>query len=255
MRPINGDRLSTKSDTDQTLGRTGQQEATRPEGIEEDTVQNVRWSTNFDPHLFFSWALTPRPHFVTLCNCGGLPASTRTIKNANHTVGTYRSTQNVSTMAPPPWHAFRTGNGILNVPVELLQPQAGLYHWKGIFRSLPSTTECIPPSNRHSRAAKSQALFDHFRVFAGCERPRTTLGCFQLLARKEFNFAFQTTPIHVLKVLRALTNVATKRSATTESTVESVTFHTKTCNPGKMPRYPILGHLRFIKINIPPNWN
>ena len=28
---------------------------------------------------------------VTLCNCGGLPASTRTVKNANHTVGTHRS--------------------------------------------------------------------------------------------------------------------------------------------------------------------
>ena len=54
IRPINEDRLSTKLDTDQTLGRTGQQEATRPEGIEEDTVQNVRWSTNFDTPLLFS---------------------------------------------------------------------------------------------------------------------------------------------------------------------------------------------------------
>ena len=49
--PINQDQLSTKLDSDQTPGRTGQQEATRPEGIEEDTVQNVRWSTSFDTPL------------------------------------------------------------------------------------------------------------------------------------------------------------------------------------------------------------
>ena len=49
------------------------------------------------PH-FFSLVLRPRPHFFTLCNCGGLPASIRTVKNGNHTVGTYRLTQNVS-----PW--------------------------------------------------------------------------------------------------------------------------------------------------------
>ena len=50
---INQDQLSTKLDFDQTPGRTGQQEATRPEGIEEDTVQNVRWSTSFDTPLIF----------------------------------------------------------------------------------------------------------------------------------------------------------------------------------------------------------
>ena len=49
--PINEDQLSTKLDSDQTLGRTGQQEATRPERIEEDTVQDVRWSTSFDTPL------------------------------------------------------------------------------------------------------------------------------------------------------------------------------------------------------------
>ena len=35
----------------------------------------------------------------TLCNCGGLPTSTTTVKNANHTVGTHRSMLKPS----PPW--------------------------------------------------------------------------------------------------------------------------------------------------------
>ena len=62
IRPINEDQLSTKLDTDQTLGRTGQQEATRPEGIEEDTVHNVRWSTSFDASLISLLGPDTRPH-------------------------------------------------------------------------------------------------------------------------------------------------------------------------------------------------
>ena len=55
--------------------------------------------------------------------------------------------------------------------------------------------------------------------------------------------------MHVLKVLHALTYVATKRIATAESTVESLTFHTYTSSASKIPRPPILAYLRFIKIN------
>ena len=48
--------------------------------------------------------------------------------------------------------------------------------------------------------------------------------------------------MHVLKVLHALTYVATKRIATAESTVESLTFYTYTSSPGKIlftnPRIP-----------------
>ena len=40
--PINEDQFSTKLDSDQ---------ATRPEGIEEDTVHNVRWSMSFGTPL------------------------------------------------------------------------------------------------------------------------------------------------------------------------------------------------------------
>ena len=58
---------------------------------------------------------------------------------------------------------------------------------------------------------------------------RTTLGCFQLLTGKK------RIQLHACSQGSAL--------------VESVTFHTKTCNPGKIPRLPILGYLRFIKIN------
>ena len=65
---------------------------------------------------------------VTLCNCGGLPALTTTVKNANHTVGRPRSM--LKTCPPwlhrhgtPPW----TGNGIPNVSAELLQPQKQLF--------------------------------------------------------------------------------------------------------------------------------
>ena len=55
--------------------------------------------------------------------------------------------------------------------------------------------------------------------------------------------------MHVLKVLHALTYVATRRIATAESTVESLTSHTYTSSAGKIPRPPILAYLRFIKIN------
>ena len=42
-------------DFDQTPGRRGQQEATRPEGIVQDTVQNVRWPTSFvTPFISYS---------------------------------------------------------------------------------------------------------------------------------------------------------------------------------------------------------
>ena len=52
-------------DSDQTPGRPGQQEATRPEGIEEDTMQIVRWSTSFVTPLISARAPRPRPHLLS----------------------------------------------------------------------------------------------------------------------------------------------------------------------------------------------
>ena len=65
---------------------------------------------------------------VTMRNCRGLPASTTTVKNGNHTVGTPRSMLKPS----PPWlhrHGTppRTGNGMLNVSAQPLQPQKLLF--------------------------------------------------------------------------------------------------------------------------------
>ena len=67
---------------------------------------------------------------------------------------------------------------------------------------------------------------------------RMTLRCFQLLTgKKRIQLRSQITPMHVLKVLRALTYVATKPNK-----VESLTFHTYTSSPGKIllinPRIP-----------------
>ena len=129
---------------------------------------------------------------VTLCNCGGLPASTRTLKNPNHTVDTHRSMLKTS----PPWlhrHGTppRTGNGMPNVPVELLQPQKQLFitgevlseagrsqrkgfHSTDRFAHAASYIHTVvrqrdPPS--HTRVGL-QALLDRLPGFPrGCERP------------------------------------------------------------------------------------
>ena len=57
--------------------------------------------------------------------------------------------QNVSTMAPPPWHATPDGQW----HAKRIRPapptsKAALYYWRGTFRSWPFTTEGVPPSNR-----------------------------------------------------------------------------------------------------------
>ena len=52
----------TKLDFDQTPGRRGQQEATRPEGIVQDTVKMFAGQRALLPHLFLTRASRPRPH-------------------------------------------------------------------------------------------------------------------------------------------------------------------------------------------------
>ena len=81
---------------------------------------------------------------VTLCNCGGLPASTTTVKNAIPKVGTPRPMLKTS----PPWlhrHGTppRTGNGMPIDPPSSPTLKAALYYWRGIFRSWPFTTEGV----------------------------------------------------------------------------------------------------------------
>ena len=53
---------STKLDFDQTPGRRGQQEATRPEGIVQDTVKMSAGQRALLPHLILTRASRPRPH-------------------------------------------------------------------------------------------------------------------------------------------------------------------------------------------------
>ena len=55
--------------------------------------------------------------------------------------------------------------------------------------------------------------------------------------------------MHVLKVLHALTYVATKKDCNSRITVESLTSHTYTSSVGKILCPPILAYLRLIKIN------
>ena len=103
----------------------------------------------------------------TLCNCGGLPASTTTVKNANPTVGTPRSMLKSS---PPRLHRHgtppRTGNGMLIDPpsfsdlksssllLEMYFPRLAVHN--GMCFSIQQT-ECACPCcvlYKHSRAAK-----------------------------------------------------------------------------------------------------
>ena len=94
----------------------------------------------------------------TLCNCEGLPTSTTTVKNANHTVGTHKSMFKPS----PPWlHCHgtppRTGNDMPNVSAEPLQLQkqrfitgevlseAGRSQRKGFSFNRPSVLVHVAP--------------------------------------------------------------------------------------------------------------
>ena len=95
----------------------------------------------------------------------------------------------------PPWHAFRTGNGMPNVPVEIFnlkqvfitgkvlseagRPQQKVFHHP--TDTVVRQRDLCGKSSCHTRVG-SQALFDRFRVFAGL---RTTLICVQLLRGKK----------------------------------------------------------------------
>ena len=78
-------------------------------------IQRPAWAVNvpFTCTFYEKEGARASCQHVNLRNCGGLPASTTTLKNANdcktsssiHIVGT----PTVTTMAPPPWHATPDG--------------------------------------------------------------------------------------------------------------------------------------------------
>ena len=91
-------------------------------------------------------------------------------------------------------------------------------------------------SPSHTRIG-SQALLDRL-VFRGAANDPEM---FSVANRQEkIQLRSQITPMHVLKVLRALTYVATKPNK-----VESLTFHTYTSSPGKI----LLINPRILQIN------
>ena len=60
FRPDTGKTCSVRDN------QTGKQEATRTEGIVQDTVENVCWPTSFVTHLLLARAPRPRPHLLSL---------------------------------------------------------------------------------------------------------------------------------------------------------------------------------------------
>ena len=94
-----------------------------------------------------SACLLPTRHSVQLWRPPGVNNNSEECKS--HSGHAQVHAQNVSTMAPPPWHATPDGQW----HAKRIRPapptsKAALYYWRGTFRSWPFTTEGVPPSNR-----------------------------------------------------------------------------------------------------------
>ena len=93
-----------------------------------------------------SACLLPTRHSVQLWRPPGVNNNSEECKS--HSGHTQVHAQIVSTMAPPPWHAPQTGNGMPIDPPSSSNLKSSSLLLEMYFRGWPFTTECVSPSNR-----------------------------------------------------------------------------------------------------------